>query len=72
MKGIRTTAAVLDCVHDHPVLTAGPAPGAAGESRFTVEFIDPGFEAAAALVAMAGVKGCPFALLRLRGPFRRS
>ena len=56
-------AAALDWVHDHPVLTAGKADA----DRFTVEFVDPGFEEAAALVDMAGVKGCPFALLRLRG-----
>ena len=64
LKGIRMMAAALDWAHDHPVLTAGSAPEAA---RFTVELIDPGFVEAAALVGMAGVKGCPFALLRLRG-----
>ena len=60
-------AAALDWVHDNPVLTAGKAPDAAEAGRFTVEFVDLGFEEAAALVGMAGVKGCPFALLRLRG-----
>jgi hypothetical protein len=59
-------AAARDWVHDDPVLTAGKAAGA-GENRVTVELVDPGFEAAAALVGMAGVKGCPFLLLRLRG-----
>ena len=67
LKGIRMMAAALDWVHDHPVLTAGNAPGAAEAGRFTVEFVDPGFEEAASLVGMAGVKGCPFVLLRLRG-----
>jgi hypothetical protein len=66
VKGIRMMAAALDWLHDHPVLTAREA-DAADEGRFTVEFVDPGFEEAAALVDMAGVKGCPFALLRLRG-----
>jgi hypothetical protein len=67
LKGIRMMAAALDWVHDHPVLTAGHAPNAAAAGRFTVGLMDPGFEEAASLVGMAGVKGCPFALLRLRG-----
>jgi hypothetical protein len=67
LKGIRMMAAALDWVHDNPVQDAGKAPGAAEAGRFTVEFVDLGFEEAAALVGMAGVKGCPFALLRLRG-----
>ena len=64
LKGTRMMAAALDWAHDNPVQTAGKAPEAAG---FTVELVDPGFAEAAALVNMAGVKGCPFALLRLRG-----
>jgi hypothetical protein len=67
LKGIRMMAAALDWVHDHPVLTAGKAPAAVDTGRFTVGLVDPGFEEAASLVGMAGVKGCPFALLRLRG-----
>lgn len=66
-KGIRMMAAALDWVHDHPVLTTGNAPDASGANRFTVGLVDLGFEDAASLVGMAGVKGCPFALLRLRG-----
>ena len=67
LKGIRMMAAALDWAHDQPVLTVGHAPGAPDAGQFTVELVDPGFEAASALVGMAGVKGCPFALLRLRG-----
>jgi hypothetical protein len=67
LKGIRMMAAALDWVHGHPVLTAGDATGAGEAGRFTVELVDPGFEDAASLVGMAGVRGCPFALLRLRG-----
>jgi hypothetical protein len=66
-KGLRMMAAALDWAHDHPVLTAGNSADAVEPARFTVEFVDPGLEDAAALVAMAGVKGCPFAVLRLRG-----
>jgi hypothetical protein len=40
---------------------------AGAESRLTIALMDPSFQEAAALVDMAGVKGCPFALLRLRG-----
>jgi hypothetical protein len=63
-RGLGMMATALDWVHDHPVVTAGKAPDA---GEVIVGLIDPAFEEAAALVAMAGVKGCPFALLRLRG-----
>jgi hypothetical protein len=63
-KGVRIMTVTLDWVQDNPVLTAGDAVDA---DRFTIEFADLGFEEAAALVHMAGVKGCPFTLLRLRG-----
>ena len=66
LKGVGMMAIALDWVQDHPVLTVADAVDAA---RFTLEFADLGFEEAAALVDMAGVKGCPFALLRLRGLF---
>jgi hypothetical protein len=66
-KGVRMMAAALDWVHDNPVLDAASAPDAAEAGRFTIGFVDLGFEEAAALVGMAGVKGCPFALLRLGG-----
>ena len=64
LKGIRLMAAALDWVHDNPVVTAGPAPEA---SRLTIGLLDVAVEQAASLVDMAGVKGCPFALVRLRG-----
>ena len=66
VKGVGMMAAALDWVQDHPVLKVSDAVDA---ERFTIEFADLGFEEAAALVGMAGVKGCPFALLRLRGLF---
>jgi len=66
IKGVRMMSAALDWVHDNPVLGGG-APGAAEPGRFTIAFVDLGFDDAASLVDMAGVKGCPFALLRLRG-----
>jgi len=64
LKGVRLMAAALDWVHDNPVVTTGPD---ADAGRLTVLLMDPGIEEAAALVEMAGVKGCPFVLLRLRG-----
>ena len=67
LKGIRMMVAALEWVHDNPVLTARKATDAAEAGRFTIEFVDVGIEEAAAIVGMAGVKGCPFALLRLRG-----
>lgn len=59
-KGVRMMAAALDWIYDDAVLVVG-------ESRLTVALVELGVEEAAALVEMAGVKGCPFALLRLRG-----
>jgi hypothetical protein len=67
LRGLGMMATALDWVQDNPVVTAGNAPDAGDAGRFTVGFADPGFEEAAALVDMAGVKGCPFAVLRLRG-----
>jgi hypothetical protein len=67
LRGLRMMAAALDWAHDHPVLTPGNSADAVEPARFTVEFVGLGFEDAAALVAMAGVRGCPFAVLRLRG-----
>jgi hypothetical protein len=69
LKGLRMMAAALDWVQDDAVLSVGGAPADSGADapRFTVGFVELGFEEAASLVGMAGVKGCPFALLRLRG-----
>jgi hypothetical protein len=67
VKGVRMMSAALDWVHDNPVLGAGKAADAAEPGRFTIAFVDLGFDDAASLVGMAGVKGCPFALLRLTG-----
>ncbi|HYI63609.1 MAG TPA: Pvc16 family protein [Allosphingosinicella sp.] len=68
LRGLHMMTRALDWVHDNPVLSAGGAAGAGAEAdRFMVERVDLGYEEAAALVGMAGVKGAPFALLRLRG-----
>jgi hypothetical protein len=67
IKGLRMMSAALNWVHDNPVLGAGSASEAAEPGRFTIAFVDLGFDDAASLVGMAGVKGCPFALLRLSG-----
>jgi hypothetical protein len=67
LRGLRMMAAALAWAEDHPVLTAGDARDTPEAARFTVQFADLGFEEAAALVGMAGVKGCPFAVLRLGG-----
>ena len=66
-KGVRMMSAALDWLHDNPVLGGGGASDAAEPDRFTIAFVDLGFDDAASLVEMAGVKGCPFALLRLSG-----
>jgi hypothetical protein len=67
LKGVRMMSTALDWVHDNPVLGARNAPEATEAGRFTIAFVDLGFDDAASLVGMAGVKGCPFALLRLTG-----
>jgi hypothetical protein len=69
LRGLRMMAAALEWANDHPVLTAGDARDTPEAARFTVQFADLGFEDVAALVGMAGVKGCPFAVLRLGGLF---
>jgi hypothetical protein len=67
LRGLRMMTAALAWADDNPVLTAGDARETPEAGRFTAQFADLGFEEAAALVGMAGVKGCPFAVLRLGG-----
>ena len=67
LKGIRMMAAALDWMCDNPVLTASNAAAAGESSQIAIVLAEPTLEEAAALVDMAGVKGCPFALLRVRG-----
>jgi hypothetical protein len=64
LRGLQVMTNALAWVTDSPALTAGKGPDG---DAFSIQFVELGFEAAAALVDMAGVKGCPFALLRVRG-----
>lgn len=67
LKSVRMMAAALDWICDNPVLTPANAAADGEASQIAIVLAEPSLEEAAALVDMAGVKGCPFALLRVRG-----
>lgn len=67
LTGLQMMTRALDWVHDNAVQDAGGAGAGAEADPFMVYRVDLGHEEAAALVGMVGVKGAPFALVRLLG-----